>query len=1161
MMTDAIAAARRAARALQRMAELPDALVAIPLDALVADLGVAVDYFAADRMPGTLGFLDPVDDLIWLSDGLADERDQLTAVGRFTLAHELGHWRLHRGTAAAQEDCAPADITESLDDEHAALLRPAEAYSPRSRREREANAFAAELLAPLALVRRAYLGLDGPPRATEAIAAAFHVSRSVIVTQLMRLLTHDDVAERASDAAATMLPTDGAILVLAPLADHAATPTPRRPVPMLDASQRTAVEAPTPVLVVAGPGTGKTSTLVARVQRLVEDGVAPTHILALTFSRKATEELSARIATALGTSDGAMLPTIATFHQFCGDLLRPYGYLVGLRPDYQLIDDIGAFFVLRDLGNRLPLQHYASLTTPTLHFGALLAAIGKAKDELVTPEQYRALAEAMEDEDARARTLEVAEVYALYQAELARRQDADYGDLIRLVVQLFADHPDVAASVRAQYTHLLVDEFQDINRANGILLRHLAGTAGAMWAVGDANQAIYRFRGASPANLAAFGADYPQARIVALDHNYRSRPAIVTAANHFAGAELRSEVALHAVRPASDGAEVRAFVAPDGAGEIAAIAGEIQRRHAEGAAWGDHAVLCRTRATVRLMTAGLSAAGIPAAEQTDLFDDEQIKDVLGVVHLLAGEQGGLLRAARVPEHTLSRAAQQAVLVALRTGASGVSDALTMAQAQSLPERDRAHLARLHQILLTMQRQPTIAHALALYCFDLTADARQHVLADDAAARHLAELLALAGRFDTDRAAGTGDAAHPVRRWRDFLGFLRAVRELPRGQAPTGEAVRDQVHVLTVHGAKGLEWPIVFVPRLIAGAFPSRARYDAAPPPPGLVAGASSDPTRDHLLEEACLFYVAITRARDTLILSRAERNGRTRSNPSPFWRAALGNAVAEERVGKRTATVAADDANADVALAPAPEDPAFAPLDVLTGSALTTYDQCPRQYAYRYGYHFAGGRNPYGRLRRAVNDALRTAAATAGDTDQALTAFDAAWQAGASPTVNDTPDPFDALYQRHGRTAVTHAAPHVRAPDAADAFDRVVEVAVEDTIIRVELDRTEGAATAPQRVVRHHIGRRTAHGERATLNTYLAVLAQRKLSGDAGADTIIEHHLTADQIVPVQLTSKEEAALRTQILAAVRGIRAGEFPARPEDRRCAGCEFALICPV
>lgn len=1148
-MTDALATARRAARSLRRMANLPDALVPIPLEAVVGDLGVAVEYFAAERTPGTLGYLDTEDDLIWLNDGLSE------AVERFTLAHELGHWRLHRGVDESYENCAPADITESLDDEHVALLRPAEAYSPRSRREREANAFAAELLAPLALVRRAYLGLDGPPLTTEAMAAALHVSRSVIVTQLTRLLTHDDT-EPDED-----IETTDAFLALERSSDALPLIGTSRPAPTLDDSQRAAVEAPSPVLVVAGPGTGKTSTLVARVRRLVDDGIAPANILALTFSRKATEELSARIATALGTTDGAALPTSATFHQFCGDLLRPYGYLVGLRPDYQLIDDIGAFFVLRDLGNQLPLQQYASLASPTLHFGALLSAISKAKDELVTPEQYRVLAEAMDDEEARARALEVAEVYALYQAELARRQDADYGDLIRLVVQLFTDHPDVAASVRDRYQHLLVDEFQDINRANGVLLRHLAGPAGAIWAVGDANQAIYRFRGASPANIAAFDADYPQARVVALDQNYRSRPAIVAAANRFAGTELHSEVALQATRPSSDTAAVRAIVAPDSAGEIAAIAGEIQRSHAAGAAWGDHAVLCRTRATVRLMTEGLSAANIPAAEQTDLFDDEHIKDILGIVHLLAGEQGGLLRAARVPEHTLSRAAQQAALVAWCTGKSGLMDSLMTAQTQRLPERDRAHLARLHQILAIMQRQPTIAHALALYCFDLTADARQHLLADDASARHLAELLALAGRFDADRVTGNDDAAHPTRRWHDFLGFLRAVRDLPRGQAPKGAEGRDQVHVLTVHGAKGLEWPVVFVPRLIAGSFPSRARYDPAPPPPGLVTGASSNAAQDHRLEEACLFYVALTRARDTLILSYAERSGKMRSNPSPFWRAALGIAVGEERLGRRVSQANATDASADSALTPAPEDPAFAPPDVLTGSAIVTYEQCPRQYAYRYGYHFAGGRNPYGRLRRAVNDALRTAAATEGDTDQALTAFDAAWVAGASPNEAEAPDPFDELYQRHGRAAVTQAAPHVRAPDAENDFDRAVDVAVEDIIIRVELDRTEGAATSPKRVVRHHIGRRAASGERATVNTYLAVLAQRALNGDAGADTIIEHHLTADQIVPVQLNFKEEAALRAQILAAARGIRAGEFPARPDDRRCAGCEFALICPV
>jgi DNA helicase-2/ATP-dependent DNA helicase PcrA len=1150
-MMDEIAAAREAARRLWREQHADEAGLATPVRQIAEDLGVGVEYFAQAEQPQTQGYLDATDDLIWLSDDLAEP------VERFTLAHELGHWRLHRDDPE-RASCTAADISQSLADEHEALLRPVEAYSPRSRREREANAFAAELLAPLTVVRRAYLGQDGQPaRSIEQIAGKLGVSRAVIVAQVTQLL--------ARDAALADAPVDEAGEAGASALSFAPdTPAPVEKAPgasALDASQRAAVVAPAPALVVAGPGTGKTSTLVARVRWLIDHGAAPTSILALTFSRKATEELRERLAAALGTDAPDRLPTIATFHQFCGDLLRSYGYLVGLRPDYRLIDDIGGFFLLRDLGNQLPLHHYAALTAPTLFFGALLSAISKAKDELITPTDYRVLAEALADDEARDKALEVAAVYALYQAELERRQDADYGDLIHLTVRLFTEHPDVLASVGAKYAHLLVDEFQDINRANGVLLRHLAGPDGNIWAVGDANQAIYRFRGASPANIANFTEDYPGARVLPLDQNYRSRPAIVAAANRFAEVRLRQGknpalVELHATRPAVPEEAVRAQIAPDGASEIAALAADIRRRHAEGLAWRDHAVLCRTRAIMRASAAGLSAAGIPAEAQSDLFDDERIKDVLGIAHLLAGEQSGLLRAARVPEHALSRAARQAVLAALRDAQHSIPDALERAQAGA-KGADRRHLARLREILFALWRQPTISQALSAYLFDHTALARAALQSPDATTLHLAELLALAGRFDQEQPPtpeAQGDQV--TRHWRAFMGFLRAVRGLPRPpSAGATETMPDRVRVLTVHGAKGLEWPVVYLPHLIPGSFPSNNRYDPAPSPAGMAAGDMSDPALEHRLEEACLFYVALTRARDVLVLSRAARYGKRNANASDFWMATLvGSGIEPARLPALATDEEAERAESD--LVPDPEDPAFALPAELTSSALTTYDSCPRQYAYRYGYHFAGGRNAFGRLRRAVNDALQSAP----DERQAVDAFEAAWQAKTGDSAAED-DPFDALYLRHGRQAVARAYPQVRAPGEEADFTRVVDVAVADTIIHVELDRTEGAASAaPRRVVRHHIGRRAA-GDAVSLTTYLALLAQRTLSGDAGADTIIEHHLSEGKIIPVTFTSRQEANLRAKIEAAIQGIRAADFPARPEDRRCAGCEFALICPV
>ncbi len=1189
---DEIAAARQAARQLredwQNGREIPASSLSFPLEDLVVSLNIAIAYFTEADLPDTLGYLDPEEDLIWLREGLS------FTVARFTLAHELGHWCLHRDD---DEQCASTDISQVITaPDHAAMLRPDEAYSPRSRRERQANAFAAELLAPLHVVRDAYLGVSGAPMPAPQIAAACGVAQSVIVAQLTRLLQEGEPVDISTPA------NDGTAMV------EAAKPSP----PALDDSQQAAVTTATPALIVAGPGTGKTSTLVGRVRWLVEQGIDPASVLALTFSRKAAQEMQERIAAALGA--GTVLPTVTTFHRFGADLLRAYGHLAGLRPDFRLVDEIGAFFLLRDIGASLPLNHYASLVNPTQHFGALLTAIGKAKDELVEPERYAELAAMMlrhaatqEEVEAAERALEVAAVYAAYQAEMERRQDADYGDLIRLAVRLFVEHPDVLDAIHAQYRCVLVDEFQDINRANGILLRHLAGPEGNIWAVGDANQAIYRFRGASPANIAGFAADYAGAHIVALDHNYRSRPAIVAAANRFAAGELRGDadtptVTLQATReatpdlPGSAVPQVVMRIAPDAAAEIAAIVSAIDQRHEAGISYGDQAVLCRTRALARQVTAALSMAGIPTTTTGDLFDDEAIKDILGVAHLLAGETAGLLRTAHVPDHQLDRATVAQLLDA--TGRSGAArtegetlwSALdTVIAGDDIGADQRRSLVALRGILQALAHSRSIAPALATYVFDLTGCARRFLGEQSDAARHLAELLALASRYDEERAvlAGGDDETATQRRWRDFMVYLREMRALPRqnlAEAASMAARQDCVQVLTVHGAKGLEWPVVYLPGLATSRFPTAARWDPAPPPTGLpdgpvpIAGESADVKDAHRLEEACLFYVALTRARDTLVLSRAERYSRTkRSSPSPFLSSVLQSVdIVYERVAVADRAEIAATAD-DEYVPPAGRDPDFVPVGAISAGAVATYDRCPRQYAYRYGYHFGGRRGSYWRLRNTVATTLRNSLQPDVAEEDVLALFDAAWQADADAQDDllDA-DPFAALYQQRGRAAVTTAFRHLRAT-AQDrpghtAFAQAVEVVVDETVISVELDRVEAAESVAassgagrrqqirRRAIRHQLERRRSAGE-PDVRFYLTLLAQRQLLADDAIDTLIDHHLTGDSIIPVTLKPQKEAQLRQRVREAVAGIKAGNYPARPEPRQCAACEFVLICPA
>ena len=1066
-----------------------------PVDTLAERLGLEVAPFhPGTRRSGTLGWLEPGEDVIFLREDLPEP------VRRFTLAHELGHALLHRvagppaavalaldlapDAAAATEDeaddesagaaieaCDNVDLDAPLDplslgDE---TLRPGQTYSARARRESEANAFAAALLLPPDRLHTLFLGgaeneagseTEVPGLPPRALAERFGVSEDTVHQALAALLPPG-----------ANLPGGEQPAPVSRLGGSSARPA-------LDRWQRAAASAEAPALVVAGPGTGKTSTLVGRVAHLVfERGVDAGHLLALTFSNKAAQEmrerLNALLSDSAGTSGSRARPVVSTIHSFCGDLLRRYAPRVGLRPDFRLITEAEGYLLLREVAGDMALGYYQPLGNPAMHFPALLAAISRAKDELADPARYEALARAMRarahtaEEHARAeRALEAARVYAAYQRALAERGDADFGDLIFLAVRLLREQPDVLAELRARHTHLLVDEFQDINHAMGMLLSTLAGPSGPLWAVGDADQAIYRFRGAAPSNLAQFTALYPDARIYPLGTNYRSRPPILHAAAAVAGAFLGEGARrvleagyLAPVDPTSQlpspegtGSVVAEPVitlatAPDEAAELAGLATAIRARTARGYALADQAVLCRTRRQGQRVAAALAAAGLPARIVTPLLDQPDVKDILSVILLLADASGaGLLRAGHIRDHAFGRAEARAVLDAAHAQQAAPLGMLLdagspLAEVEGLSPEGLSGLARLGVVLADLWTAPDVATGLARYVFTLTGIARR-ALGDSsavgrAAAANLARLLALARAFEHQRRGAQPTWYHPQAgdaRWDEFVDYLRVLTALGREPGAAADELvavaSDGVRVLTVHGSKGLEFPVVYLPGLAAGRFPAQRRGETAPPPVGLSAGDPDEAIESHLVEEACLFYVALTRARDALVVSHAERYGRRRYAPSPFLRplaalasdAASGAASAVARAqwpAARAGLTQGDQASAtepEAAGAEPPSEPPPPPEEALRPAAIETYQRCPRQYAYRYVYQLRPREVNLATLRRGLHETLRELQerfATAGE---------------ASPQALPSLDDAQALFERHWRAAV--AADAARRPSA-----------------------------------------------------------------------------------------------------------------------------------
>ena len=511
----------------------------------------------------------------------------------FEAAHALAHVWLHgRSHLCLSPDKDPAETGEAP----GSALSKVGDCSPPQRRENEAAVFAAELLLPGPLAERLFWEEN---LSSDAIAAKLGLPAARVEWQLAESLLLPPLTESAEERA---VPVSGAAA--------------------LDESQQAAAEAASgPLLLGAGPGTGKTKTLVGRCRFLTERQDVPAEkILALTFSRKAAQEMQERLLAA-GVGDERARPWVGTFHAFGLETLRRFGDRIGLTGEIKLLDALDAVTLLENHLAELNLIALDNLYDPAQHLGGILRQISRAKDERCSPEHYAALCHAMQvsaraEADAlaartgkmlkreqetvakelenAARALEVAHCYGVYERLLSEHGFLDFGGLIGRTVALLEAHPDVRATLQAEYPHVLADEYQDVNRSCAHLVRLLAGDdARGLWAVGDHRQSIYQFQGASPANVAAFERDYPAGKRLELGVNYRSRRPIVDlfgqAVQGGGGWQAHRGCAEFEAYPA-----VTVAAAPDADGQACGIAEAIRDLQAAGWEYRDQAILCRT---------------------------------------------------------------------------------------------------------------------------------------------------------------------------------------------------------------------------------------------------------------------------------------------------------------------------------------------------------------------------------------------------------------------------------------------------------------------------------------------------------------------------------------------------------------------------------------
>lgn len=1035
----------------------------------------------------------------------------------FLIAHEIGHAELgddHDPTPAQEIDFArPAEASP------VGLDRVVD-YGRKQRREVQMDLFAREFLLPRSVVRRLHVEEELPATAiAERLGAPFAVVAQQLFDSLFLPATELPAAEEAA----------------------ARDPNPEQ--------IAAAVHRGGAYLLEAGPGSGKTQTLAARVEGLLADGIDPRRILVLTYSNKAAREMSERIAIKNAGAAAAMW--IGTFHAFGFDLIRRFHGDLGLPKEPRFMDRTEAVAGLEDLFPGLGLVHYQNLTDPTQIIADMLAAISRAKDEVVDAKRYAELAEDMRVAgagEAAERAAEVGLVYAHYEELKRDAHCVDFGDLVSLPVQLLENNEAIRTHLQAEYDHVLVDEYQDVNRSSVRLLAALRPDGRNLWAVGDARQSIYRFRGASSFNTARFGTDdFPGGQRGRLTRNYRSVTEIVEAFSAFAagmkagggGGGLTAERGRGGYPP-----EHRAVATP--AQQTVALADAIEEMREAGVRYRDQAVLCTGNEKLSTLGHELERLGIPVLFLGSLFERDEVKDLLALLSILVDRRAmGLTRVACGTEFPISLDDVGTVIDYLR-----LNETVPLAWLndidliEGLSAEGAAVLRRLSAALADFDVSTPPWTVLATLLLDRTRIAARLAVSADVIVRGRCIALWQFLNFVRAQPAGRGQ---PVTRLLD--GVRRLVRlgdERDLRQLPAAAQGIDAVRLMTIHGAKGLEFRVIHLPGMSADTLPRSPPAPPCPPPDGMVEGGiggALDIFREGQAEEQeCIFYVAQSRARDRLFLYCATQKANGIRRPESPFLARMGPGLA-----RRTVTPSR-------ALPEAPQDRRISWTSegkiTFTGPQMALYESCPRRFFYTHVLQVGGRRSmtDFMRMHEAVRVVSETMiAATVSDRDLEVLVSQAFEAQGLAE--HDQAAAFHSL-------AVTMIRFFARTREGLTPEPPVaLRLAFGDHDIIVRPDDVLLESSGRRVLRRVRTGHRRSD-EEDDVGAAAFVLAARQAFPDAVVQLV---HLADQEVFPISLSGTQLQNRRKKLDKFLAAIRAGHFPTDPSPRTCPGCPAFFIC--
>ncbi|MDP2638033.1 MAG: ATP-dependent DNA helicase [Candidatus Levybacteria bacterium] len=736
---------------------------------------------------------------------------------------------------------------------------------------------------------------------------------------------------------------------------------------MLNPQQTEAIEHKEgPLLIIAGAGTGKTTVITERIKYLIfKKNILPSQILALTFTDKASHEMEERVDIAMPYGYTQMW--ISTFHAFCDRILRDDAHVIGLDPGYKLISEAESILLLRKNIFNLGLNIFRPLGNPTKFLDALLVHFSRLKDEDVSPKEYllwaqnlastKALTDRQNSIEEMQQYLELANSYKKYEELKIKESVMDFSDLISNTLLLFRKRKNILKKYQNQFKFILVDEFQDTNYAQNELAIALAGDDKNITVVADDDQSIYRFRGAAVSNVLQFKKNFPKAKTVTLNNNYRSTQSILDAAYRLIQHNnphrlevvegIDKKLKSHSTTPKKEIELIKENRSEDEADRIATTIKKLTDKKYE---YKDIAILVRANNHAASITSALQRHRIPFQFLGPgyLFQQEEIKDLIAYLAFLTNlsDSVSLFRVLSMEIFKIPYMELNYLLNFAKRKNLTLFEALHNIEQPFLKSDTQEKLINFREMAkrhLEKSKKDTAGQILYYFLIDSklfdTLNSTDSIK-DERRVQNIARFFDRVKSFETEQPNTNIFTLY------EWLNLMLQMGDSPRA-ADIDIKDRNVVNILTVHSSKGLEFKIVFLVNLVSDRFPSRERNEKIPLPTGILKETISPDIDFHLEEERRLFYVGMTRAKERLYFTAANYygTGKRAKKLSPFVYEALPKLQKEEKAKERTEQLSLPEILSTYQENESKEE-AKSPLKLnyITFSNLQMFDICPLHY-------------------------------------------------------------------------------------------------------------------------------------------------------------------------------------------------------------------------